>query len=72
MVALMPIYTYETIPTTEGEEPLRFEIQQKMADPPLKEHPETGQPVKRIITGGSVIFHGPSIMSMNTKGGRGK
>jgi len=70
---VMTTYIYETIPETPGEEPRRFEVQQKMADPPLTEDPETGLPVKRIITGGSgVVFHGTSIMSMNTKGSRGK
>lgn len=44
----MPIYVYETIPT-EGEEPTRFEVVQRMADPELTEHPETGEPVQRII-----------------------
>ncbi|MEZ5328983.1 MAG: hypothetical protein R3F19_28390 [Verrucomicrobiales bacterium] len=42
-----------------------------MSDPPLEKDPETGLPVKRIITGGSgVIFSGTSILSMNSKGGR--
>jgi predicted nucleic acid-binding Zn ribbon protein len=69
----MTTYIYETIPEKPGEEPRRFEVQQKMSDPPLKTDPETGLPVKRVITGGSgVVFHGPSIMSMNTKGGRGQ
>ena len=67
----MTTYTYETIPENPDEEPRRFEIQQKMADAPLTSDPETGLPVKRVITGGSgVIFNGPSIMSMNTKGGK--
>ncbi len=69
----MTTYIYETIPGKPGEEPRRFEVQQKMSDPPLKTDPETGLPVKRIITGGSgVVFNGPSIMSMNTKGSRGR
>ncbi len=68
----MPIYTYETIPQAPGEHPRRFEVEQRMTDPPLQTDPETGVPVRRIITGGSgVVFHGPSILSMNTrKGGR--
>ena len=28
---------------------LTFELLQKVSDPPLKEHPETGQPVRRVI-----------------------
>lgn len=45
----MPIYIYETIPA-DGREPTRFEIMQPMADPALTEHPETGEPVRRIVT----------------------
>lgn len=44
----MPVYVYETIPD-EGEEPTRFEVVQRMADPALTEHPETGEPVQRLI-----------------------
>ncbi|MCS1411471.1 MAG: hypothetical protein M2R45_04671 [Verrucomicrobia subdivision 3 bacterium] len=64
----MATYTYETIPQKKGERRRRFEVQQRMTDPPLKKDPKTGAPVKRVITGGSGwVTHGPSIMSMNTK-----
>jgi len=43
----MPTYDYETIPQSESEEPTRFEVWQRMADEPLTEHPETGQPIHR-------------------------
>ena len=67
----MATYTYETIPEKPGEKPRRFEVVQKMSDPPLKSDPETGLPVRRIITGGSgVIFSGTSILSMNSKGSK--
>ncbi|TWT71779.1 Zinc ribbon domain protein [Crateriforma conspicua] len=49
---LMPIYVYETLSGNEQEKPLRFEIMQSMADEPLTRHPETGQPVRRVISGG--------------------
>ncbi|MGK0186525.1 MAG: putative nucleic acid-binding Zn ribbon protein [Verrucomicrobiales bacterium] len=67
----MATYIYQTIPKTEGEEPRRFEVQQKMSDPALTIDPESGLPVKRVITGGSgVIFSGTSILSMKSKGSR--
>ena len=67
----MTTYTYETIPNKQGVKPRRFEVQQKMSDDPLKKDPETGLPVRRIITGGSGnIYRGVSILSMNTKGSR--
>jgi predicted nucleic acid-binding Zn ribbon protein len=65
----MATYTYETIPAGPDEEPRRFEVQQKMSDPPLKTDPETGKPVRRVITGGSgLVTHGASILSMKTRG----
>ncbi|MCX7713949.1 MAG: hypothetical protein N2035_09875 [Chthoniobacterales bacterium] len=48
----MITYLYETIPTKAGEEPERFEYRQSIHDEPLKVHPETGVPVRRVITGG--------------------
>jgi predicted nucleic acid-binding Zn ribbon protein len=48
----MATYTYETIPQEPGEEPVRFEMKQSMRDEALKVHPETGVPVRRVITGG--------------------
>lgn len=48
----MATYVYETIPRQPGEEPRRFEMVQSMKDAPLKLHPETGEPVRRVITGG--------------------
>lgn len=52
----MPIYVYETLPGTQGETPERFEVRQSMSDEPLVAHPETGQPVRRVLSGGLVTF----------------
>ena len=61
----MAIYVYETIPKNPGQKSRRFEIEQKMSEPTLKTDPKTGQPVRRIITGGSgLVTHGASILSM--------
>ncbi|MDH3276317.1 MAG: zinc ribbon domain-containing protein [Gammaproteobacteria bacterium] len=51
----MPTYTYETIPSKQGDKPRRFEVTQSMSEPPLSEDPVTGEPVRMIITGGSGI-----------------
>ncbi len=48
----MATYVYKTIPGKPGEKPKRFEIQQRMSDEPLVTHPETGEPVRRVISGG--------------------
>jgi hypothetical protein len=49
----MPIYVYETIPQSEVEKPRRFEVKQSMKDAPLTRHPDTGDAVRRVISGGS-------------------
>jgi predicted nucleic acid-binding Zn ribbon protein len=49
---LMATYLYETIPAEEGGKSETFEIQQSMKDAPLTKHPQSGVPVRRVITGG--------------------
>lgn len=67
----MPTYVYETVPTRKGEKPKQFELQQKMSEPALTKHPETGQPIRRLIVGGSGwVTHGASILSIKTKARR--
>jgi len=44
----MPTYVYEVI-DKDGEPGERFELVQKMTDPPLTVHPETGQRVRRVF-----------------------
>ena len=60
----MPTYVYETLPS---EGPVQqFEIQQRMSEPALKEHPETRRRIKRVPccaqlgkgTGRTVASHG--------------
>jgi predicted nucleic acid-binding Zn ribbon protein len=48
----MATYVYETIPKKAGAKPKRFEVQQSMKDSALTKHPETGEPVRRVIVGG--------------------
>jgi predicted nucleic acid-binding Zn ribbon protein len=48
----MPTYVYETIPQKPGDAVVQFEIKQSMKDDPLSVHPETGMPVRRVISGG--------------------
>ncbi len=67
----MATYVYETIPKNPKTKPHRFELQQKMSDPALKTDPETGEPIRRVIIGGSGwITHGTSILSMKSPRGR--
>jgi predicted nucleic acid-binding Zn ribbon protein len=44
----MPIYVYETV----NRPARRFEIKQSMKEDALRVHPETGEEIRRVITGG--------------------
>lgn len=46
----MPTYTYEVI-REDGQPGEQFEVIQSIHDEPLTRHPETGEPVQRVITG---------------------
>lgn len=48
----MATYVYETVPRTPDQMPRRFEVVQSMKDAPLTRHPDTGEPVRRVISGG--------------------
>jgi hypothetical protein len=48
----MPTYIYETIPTDPKQKPRRFEVEQRMSAAALTTDPESGLPVRRVITGG--------------------
>jgi predicted nucleic acid-binding Zn ribbon protein len=52
----MPIYVYETIPAGTEATPERFEVRQSMSEQPLTQHPQTGAPVRRVLSGGLVTF----------------
>jgi hypothetical protein len=46
----MPVYVYRIIrPGPAAENEPTFEVRQSMSDPPLTRHPETGEPVERVI-----------------------
>jgi predicted nucleic acid-binding Zn ribbon protein len=51
----MPTYVYETIPK-DGEKPVQFEVEQRMSAAPLTTHPDSGVPVRRVVTGGAGIL----------------
>jgi predicted nucleic acid-binding Zn ribbon protein len=59
----MATYVYETIPQIEGEKSKRFEVKQSMKDAALTRHPDTGEPVRRVITGGA------GLMGMSSSAG---
>jgi len=52
------MYVYETVPEEAGAKPRRFEVKQSMNDRPLTHDPETGLPVRRVISGGFLMLKG--------------
>lgn len=67
----MPTYVYETIPQFEGDQPKRFEIRQSMKDAALTQHPDSGQPVRRVPIGGTGVMGGSSSSSSFPSSGGG-
>ncbi|MEY2725047.1 MAG: hypothetical protein RLZZ458_914 [Planctomycetota bacterium] len=47
----MPVYVYGVILSPDDEEAIGevFEVEQGIRDAPLTQHPETGQPVRRLL-----------------------
>lgn len=66
----MPIYVYEFV-DEQGAGGETFEIVQRISDPPLTTHPETGEPVRRVIQppfiGGSWSDHAMHKSSRDNK-----
>ena len=67
----MPIYIYET--TDPAKPTRRFEVKQSMNDEPLRVDPETGEAVRRVISGGYGVHVpgssiGPSVGSVGSHG----
>jgi len=63
----MPIYVYET---TDTSKPLRrFEVTQSMKDEPLRSDPQTGEPVRRVISGGMGVMVPGSASAPRPSGG---
>jgi predicted nucleic acid-binding Zn ribbon protein len=58
----MATYVYETVPEHPDELPMRFEVIQSMKDRPLQRHPDTGERVRRVISGGL------GLMGLGAKG----
>lgn len=48
----MTTYVYETIPQKPGEDPRYSEIKQSIREAALTKHPETDEPIRRVILGG--------------------
>jgi predicted nucleic acid-binding Zn ribbon protein len=63
-VSIMPIYVYEVI-QPDGSPGDRFEVQQSMKEDPLQIHPQTGEPVRRVLLA-------PNLSTRHTPGSESK
>ena len=52
----MPTYLYETVPASSTESVERFELRQGFSEPALERDPESGLPVRRVISGGLALM----------------
>lgn len=48
----MATYLYQIVAADADAPPETFEVRQSMLDAPLTSHPDTGQPIRRVLTGG--------------------
>lgn len=60
----MPTYVYETL---SGKK--TFEVSHPMAQKPLSHHPETKEPIRRIISGGFSVKRGKTSQVSFPMGG---
>ncbi len=65
----MTTYVYETIPSKPGEKPRYFEFKQSMTDAPLTKHPETGEPIRRVVLGGFGVLSSGKAASPSSSSG---
>jgi predicted nucleic acid-binding Zn ribbon protein len=65
----MATYTYETIPASPDEPVQTCELRQSMRDAAFTHHPDTGEPIRRVITGGLGIMTSGKSGSSAPSGG---
>jgi predicted nucleic acid-binding Zn ribbon protein len=65
----MATYVYETVPEPGGEPVRTYEFKQSMKDAAYTRHPETGEPIRRVISGGMGILAGSKGGSPAPRGG---
>jgi len=63
--AAMPVYVYKGLETGKY-----YEFEQGFHDEPLKAHPETGEPLKRVIQAPAIIFKGSGWHSTDYRKGK--
>ena len=64
----MTTCVYEAIEAKSGGKPRYFEIKQNMNDKPLTKHPETGEPIRRVVLGGLGTLSSKAAQSSSASG----
>lgn len=64
----MPVYVYETIPQSAADVSQTFELRQSMSEPCLAAHPDSGVPVRRVLSGGLATFTGGTATAAPGRG----
>ena len=68
----MPLYVYRIVrPTTAGQADANeqtFEVRQSIHDAPLTKHPETGEPVERVICAPNISVGKLGNAALNSAG----
>jgi putative FmdB family regulatory protein len=59
----MPVYVYKNLQTGET-----FELEQRITEAALTAHPQTGEPVKRIIQPVGIAFKGSGFYVTDSRG----
>jgi putative FmdB family regulatory protein len=62
----MPVYVYRNLRTGET-----FEVEQRITEPALTEHPQSGDPVKRLIQPVGIAFKGSGFYVNDSRRGSG-
>lgn len=58
----MPVYVYRNLRTGDT-----FEIDQRITEPALTEHPDSGDPVKRLVQPVGIAFRGSGFYVTDTR-----
>jgi len=62
----MPVYRYRNLTTNET-----FDFEQRIIEPALTHHPETGDPVKRLIQPVGIAFKGSGFYVTDSRSSNG-
>lgn len=63
----MPVYVYKNLETGDT-----FELEQRITEPALTTHPQTGHPIRRLIQPVGIAFKGSGFYVTDSRNGSSK